>query len=357
MSTKYTGFKLGVLHEDTYATLQRAGTPANTKWYKVFETDFPRPHPKWSINNFRNLSSHDVQDQNYGLSHLTFPITYNFLEGVWAYYWLGEESKSDDTPAAGQYTHTLTGREPSDTNGFLLPSRQFHWQTSGLTTQRIYDILGCVVEQVDMFYRRDKPGLYVTESIRAREINSHNSNTASVAYSTDNLAACNSNISEDDQFHLTEVKHGGSATNIKDDIALVGFRLKHTTTPNHTNRSGTDSYGNAANAHIKNVLYNGRTYTLSLTYRLTDNTWDLEDYLHQKDTSTSLILKFERTTTKAESVTFTFNTSGLINETGGKLPFVADDTFHNLTFQPQDLTSLAIVDVITTTYANSTPEA
>ncbi len=337
MAGPFTEAWLGYTKETTYGTRIRAGTVANTttKVYGAWKGPFPLVQESPKIIEYQKSGSFDPATLAYGNREVRFQLPSNLLDPVRILEQVYGQLATTG-PVSGIYTHTITGTEPSE--GAVLPSRTYHKQTSGLTTDFILDISGCYVEEVNFGYVAGDPGVECLEKILAQRVTDENatSDIAGVASASDeddakaytNDPTLGTGVTEEDPFYLSLLSESGN--DIVDDVLAVNIKVKNTFKENRTARpSGYNNYGHNINGYLSSAYYKSRSHEVTLDLKPTDATLAFWDKLQSHSLDTDLIIKFKRqtkTNDKEHTMDWTFDTDVCpVKNISGMIPFLHNE--------------------------------
>ena len=328
---RVTKYNIGYKEETTFGVRVRTGgTPfAATVTYAIGShktLELPVEIP--SIVKSPIITSYDPNDMKYGAKEVAFDLKYGAIEFWFLKYLLGEVSTPG--PASGIYTNTITCSEPADST--VYPSRTFHIETDGLTTDKLIDVCGAVGIEVDFGWVAGEHNISVREKIIAQRITDEAATHDLAGGSDTDYAAENytddpiwhdTDLTEADVWRCTEVTH--NTTNVITSLLSGNLNIKGGYHAPRTNRTGTDNYDNTINKYITNVFrkQGEREYTITLALIPDDNAAAFLTSLQQNSYNNDMTIKFERqtkVTDKAHELEFTFDTStALIADISGML--------------------------------------
>lgn len=307
---------IGFRKESTRNVRDRADPTSGTVTYKFFHVepyDVPDEGIQWV--EFPGLTTSSLAAIAAGRKRPALTLNYLFNEGQHWRYWLGQ---SANPGGSGPYTHDIT--LSTRAQAAALPTRTIHMQSSGLTTQQIWDLIGCQSRQIDLVWSRDKPRLMATEQFVFQRLTDQNAthddtdgteeagHTADV-YNTD-PAPCKSGITEENVFNLGNVYHEVGETDIVSSVEAIGVQIRHTLDPFENVRTTYDNYGLTINRHPSVYFTEKTKYFIGLTVKPTDDVLAFHDYLKTHDGATYLKVKFTRTVSGvSHHYLLTFDTS------------------------------------------------
>ena len=360
--TNLTGGLIGFYLEDTgiggggtYGTRLRNGTVANTVVY-AFGEHFggfmiPTETPTFIDRNV--FSSFDVGDQKEGAKQVNIELNYMLMEGLELYFPLGKEAKSGSTP---NITHVLTGIEPSDGN--TLPSRTVHIESTGLTTQKVIDVAGCISESIEISGAKDQVGILVKEKLIGQRITDENATTdlAGVASATDEddakvqvapAYADNTGLTVEDFYYLKTIKH--ETNDITEWYEGWTIKITNEMIPRRANRAGTDNRNRTINNYVGDWYLKKRRYLVTLLLQANDDTKVIWDRMYQGTEDNTLEFVFHRnraSDANEDVITWTFHaTIAPVKELSGMVTLTnANDQSWHIVLQPKNLTNCTVVD-------------
>lgn len=355
MSTLLTRATLGYTDETTFGTRIPNPPVAGTAHYALgaYLEGIPFPVERPVIVERDVLTSFDAHELKYGKKEVRFTVPYQVLEGQPLQYIHG--LNADAGPAGNIYTHTITGIEPA--NQATPETRTFHWETAGLTTQKIIDVHGAASEQLDISWiTGDARGLLAQEKFVGQMItdeaatkdNGGGAGDYKAVARTTAPALITSSMSEAYPFRVSEIKYGGSGgTDIISDVFAGNISTKVEWEENRSLRGTTNEYSDSMNPYLSALYIKKRRQFITLTVSPTDNIIYFFNKIQNPDYNTDLYIKATRTVgAETHTLVWTFDTTTcpVTNVTGLIKYVLADNMKWTVVLQPKTMVSLVSSD-------------
>ena len=348
---------LGYVKEVTYGIRVKAGTPADTVSYVNgdWEGSFPVPMQKPTIIEHRKSGNFDLQTLLIGRKIVEFPLNQHLLDPARELFQvLGKVTTTG--PVSSLYTHTIVGQQPSD--GATLPSRTYHIQSDGMSTDKIIDIAGTYTPKLQIGWGLDKPGLHQASNHLAQRLTDETATTdlngvASAGNEDDAevytaAPILGTGVTEADVFYLNNFFVAG--VDISADIIGGNVKIVNTLQKNFSNRpTKFDNYGLTQNAYLSSAFVVKREYAVTIEVKPTDLTVAVFNKYIKSYVDYDLTFQWKRTTitnSKVHTVDWTFDTSQspLTDLSAVINPLLTDSNKWILEFQPKTLVDVVCVD-------------
>jgi len=356
---------LGFVNETTFGVrVEENGADATTVTWALGEYigNFTIPIEKPALIDRGKFTSYDYGELKAGAKIVEFPIKYMLMEGHSLWYVLGKMTEAGGDNAR---THTITGMTPAD--GVELPSRTFHIQLESLTTPKMFDICGCVTQEIDIGGTMKEPGIQVTEKMVAQRITDEGGTqvvagevlTAAIDY-TAAPAYMDSTLTVEDFYYLEYINisfEGGAAVEMFSDLVSWNINIKNEFIPRRANRVGSDNYGRTINNYIGAFYLKSRRITITLNVLPSDKTIKMMNAQQDQKVDNAVSIGFTRTKSDDDIENtivwdFDHNTAVCpITDITAMANFaLANDQTWTFILQPK-----ALVNVIVTDAINKTP--
>lgn len=164
--------KVGWVPETTYGVRASISAASYLRAFGRMFGTFPIPVEKYDFATQSIGSSFDYNNMAFTNKDVEFDLPFWLDDAREIYYAFGKNADA----GGPTYTHTITAMEPSD--AFTLPSRTFHNETQGLTTNKYQDVPGTLVKEAEWKIAFGDPnGLMQTNKFTCQRVTDENATT------------------------------------------------------------------------------------------------------------------------------------------------------------------------------------